>query len=258
MQSASHFKTHTELSNKKVFNYKALVMAPGLHHTMDHIEGLQEMSEECDSENVFVHMLDNVDRCVSRNWYSGWNNFMGDMLCYSPKFPYKGEGSDFYALYYEHFLRTDKIQGRAAPGSRVQYWTPNKRIYQFDYANQIAEEECHRRGIEVHYGWEMISVHRDNNGVKFAKMRNVDTGEVIEKDFFSANINPHSVPAPVIGESGLGDAHGMMDVNKYTLQHKKYENVFSFGDAVGFDTTRTHTAAIAQNPVIKNNLIRFL
>ena len=46
-------------------------------------------------------------------------------------------------------------------------------------------------------------------------------------------------------ESGLGDAAGMMDVNKYTLQHNKYENVFSFGDAVGFNTTRTHNAAIA-------------
>jgi hypothetical protein len=27
------------------------------------------------------------------------------MICYSPKFPYKGEGTDFYALYYEHFMR---------------------------------------------------------------------------------------------------------------------------------------------------------
>lgn len=34
--------------------------------------------------------------------------------------------------------------------------------------------------------------------------------------------------------------------------------MFSFGDAVGFNTTRTHNAAMAQNPVIKNNVIRFL
>lgn len=110
----------------------------------------------------------------------------------------------------------------------------------------------------MNFGWEMKSVHRDSSGVKFAKMQNVDTGKVVETDFFSANINPHSTAPSVIAESGLGDANGLMDVNKYTLQHKKYENIFSFGDAVGFDTTRTHTAAIAQNPIIKNNLIRFL
>lgn len=246
-----------ELSNKKVFNYKALVLAPGMNHGMDKIEGLQEMSEEPDSENTFVHMLDSVER-TSRNWYTGWNNFMGDMICYSPAFPYKGEGSDFYALYFEHFLRTDKIQGRATPGSRVQYWSPNKKIYQFDYANEQARIECDKRGIEVNLGWEMIKVGRNSSNEKVATFKNVDDGRVIEHEFFSANINPTSTPVPIIAESGLGDAGGMMDVNKYTLQHKKYENVFSFGDAVGFDTTRTHTAAIAQNSVIKNNLIRFL
>lgn len=47
-------------------------------------------------------------------------------------------------------------------------------------------------------------------------------------------------------------------MNKYTLQHNKYDNIFAFGDAVGFETTRTHTGAIAQNPIIKNNLLRFM
>jgi len=245
------------LSNNKTYNYKALVFAPGMDHSMDYIKGLREMQAEPDHENTFIHMLDSSDRAL-RNWYSGWNNFMGDLLCYSPAYPYKGEGTDFYALYYEHFLRQDKMQGRAAPGSRVQFWTPNKKIFQFDYANEVALDECHKRGIEVHLGWEMIEVKRNEYNQKIAVMRNVDSGEVIEKDFNTGVINPPSKPNPVIAESGLGDAGGMMDVNKYTLQHNRFENVFSFGDAVGFDTTRTHTGAMAQNPVIKNNLVRFM
>jgi hypothetical protein len=97
-----------ELSNNKKWNYKALVFAPGLDHKMDHIPGLAALDSEPDYENTFVHMLDGVER-ASRNFFNGWNNFMGDLMCYSPAFPYKGEGSDFYALYYEHFLRTDKL-----------------------------------------------------------------------------------------------------------------------------------------------------
>lgn len=246
-----------DLSNGKTFTYKALVLAPGLSHSMDYIPGLAELDAEPDHENTFVHMLDKPAR-AERNFFNGWNNFMGDLMCYSPAFPYKGEGSDFYALYYEHFLRTDKMLGRAHPGSRVQYWTPNKKIYQFDYANEVALDECHKRGIEVHFGWEMVEVKRNAHNQKIAVMKNVDSGEVIEKDFFTGCINPTSKPAPIIAESGLADANGMMDVNKYTLQHNKFENVFSFGDAVGFETTRTHNAAMAQNPVIKNNVIRFL
>jgi len=131
------------------------------------------------------------------------------------------------------------MQGRATPGARVQYWTPNKKIYQFDYANEVALEECHKRNIEVMFGWEMMEVKRNESNQKIAVMRNVDTNEIIEKDFNTGCINPTSKPNSLIAESGLADAGGMMDVNKYTLQHKKFENVFSFGDAVGFDTTRT-------------------
>ena len=110
-----------------------------------------------------MHTIDTKER-VDLNYYHGWNHTNGDMICYSPKFPYKGEGSDFYALYYEHFLRQDILQGRAAKNARIQYWTPNKEIFKFAYANEIALEECRKRGIEVFFGWEMIKVHYNSIG----------------------------------------------------------------------------------------------
>jgi len=151
------------------------------------------MEAEPDHEGTFVHKLDGPSR-TQRNFYTGWTNFMGDMICYSPAYPYKGEGTDFYACYFESFLRRDKLQGRATPGSRVQYWTPNKSIFQFDYANEVALDECHKRGIEVHFGWEMLEVKRNEQNQKIAIFRNVDTNEIIEKDFNTMNINPTSKP----------------------------------------------------------------
>ena len=56
---------------------------------------------------------------VDRNYYHGWNHNNGDMIVYSPAGPYKGEGSDFYALYYESFLRQDKLHGRSAANARI-------------------------------------------------------------------------------------------------------------------------------------------
>jgi len=32
----------------------------------------------------------------------------------------------------------------------------------------------------------------------------------------------------------LTDSKGLIDVNKYTLQHNKYDNIFAFGDATGY------------------------
>jgi len=119
-----------ELSNGRSFTYKALVLAPGLEHKVEHTKGLAEFeAEDENAENfTFGHVYDN-ERRQERNYWSGTYTKTGDFLCYSPKTPYKGEGTDFYALYYEHFLRQDRLQGCAPAGSRMQYWTPNKEIF---------------------------------------------------------------------------------------------------------------------------------
>lgn len=103
-------------------------------------------------------------------------------------------------------MRQDQLQGVASNGARVQYWTPNKEIYKFAYANEIALEECHKHGIQVNFGWELLEVKKIEHGVKIAVFRNVDSGEVIEKDFNSACINPPSKTHSFLAEAGLTDS----------------------------------------------------
>ena len=241
-QKVVEYKPHenkVKLSNGKEFSYKALVLATGFNHQSDFIENLTSFEQDRGENQTFVHAIDHKQR-VDRNYYHGWCHTNGDMICYSPKFPYKGEGTDFYALYYEHFLRQDQMQGRAAKNARIQFWTPNKEIMKFPYANEVVLDECHKRGIEVHYGWEMKSVRTDEHGVKIATFQNVDSGETIEKDFFSANINPPSRPFEELVHSGIAQTDGLIDVNPYTLQHKRFENIFAFGDCIAGETTRTN------------------
>ena len=79
-------------------------MATGLDHKTELIPGLEEYEKGRGENKVFVHTID-IKEKVDRNYYHGWNHTNGDMITYSPKFPYKGEGCDIYDLYYEHFLR---------------------------------------------------------------------------------------------------------------------------------------------------------
>jgi len=74
-------------------------------------------------------------------------------------------------------------------------------------------------------------------------LKNVDSGEVIEHVFTSANVVPPSVPHSFLKDSGLTDESGFIDVNPYTLQHSRHEGIFAFGDAIRMNTTRTQTAA---------------
>lgn len=245
------------LSNGREYSYKALVIAPGLDHRDDMIDGLQELQELPEEENVFVHLLDNKYR-TKRNYYHGWNHRNGDMLCYSPKAPYKGEGSDFWALYYESFLRQDQIQGLSSQSARITYFTPNKFIYKFDYANDIAIEECEKRGIEVNLGWELIKIEKNAVGEKVGTFKHVDTAQIKEHPFTHVNINPNSVPHKELVDSGIAGKNGFVDVCPYTLQHKRFDNIFALGDCIDGETTRTWLATHKQTPIVKYNLRAFL
>jgi len=92
-------------------------------------------------------------------------------------------------------------------------------------------------------GWDMLKVHFDGLGQKIATFRNVATGETLEKPFAHANINPTSRPHQELVDAGITGADGLIDVNPYTLQHDRFENIFAFGDAIRGNITRTQTTA---------------
>lgn len=217
---------------------------------------MTDLEKTHEIENVYVHTLENKER-VSRNYYHGWNHPTGDMVYYMPKTPCKGE-DNFWPLYYESFLRQDKLHQRASANARIQIWTPNDHLLTFPYANEVALDECHKRGIDVMFGWDMIKVHQSEIGEKIATFKNVTTGEVLEKPFHHANINPTSKPHQALVDGGLTDSTGCIDVNPYTLQHERFENIFAFGDAIKGNTTRNQTAATHQCPVVKHNVKQFM
>ena len=244
------------LENGKEFSYKALVIGTGFDHSMNHIEGLAEYDSGPETNHVFVHQIDNKER-LSRNYHNGNHHQGGNHICYSPAVPYKGEGTDFYALYYEWLNRQDRLLNSSSQGGKIEVWTPNKFIYAFPYANEVAMEECEKRGIEVNLGWELLKVHNDGT-TDVATFKNVDTGATIEHDFTAANINPPSKQHQFILDSGVCDKDGMVDVNRYTLQHNKFENIFAIGDCISGQTTRTYTGGMHQHPVVKHNMLSFL
>jgi hypothetical protein len=48
---------------------------------------------------------------------------------------------------------------------------------------------------------------------------------------------------------------GWVEVDQYTLQHKRYSNIFALGDVANTPHAKTGAAAIKQAPVVVNNLL---
>jgi len=59
----------------------------------------------------------------------------------------------------------------------------------------------------------------------------------------------------VVAKSKLAAVNGFVDVDKNTLQHNKYKNVFSLGDCANLPTSKTVAAITQQAPTLVSNLI---
>ena len=68
---------------------------------------------------------------------------------------------------------------------------------------------------------------------------------------------PQSAPN-FVRNSSLANAAGWVDVDKNTLQHVRFTNVFSLGDAAGLPTAKTGAAIRKQVPVLVENLIHLM
>lgn len=59
-------------------------------------------------------------------------------------------------------------------------------------------------------------------------------------------MGPHSF----IAESGLGDANGYLDLDKFTLRHNKYKNIWGIGDCTSLPNSKTAAAAFSQTEAV--------
>lgn len=68
---------------------------------------------------------------------------------------------------------------------------------------------------------------------------------------------PQSAP-DFIRKSKLANETGWVDIDKNTLQHNRYPNIFSIGDASSLPTSKTGAAIRKQAPILVANLLAAL
>nr|XP_009920134.1 PREDICTED: sulfide:quinone oxidoreductase, mitochondrial isoform X2 [Haliaeetus albicilla] len=68
------------------------------------------------------------------------------------------------------------------------------------------------------------------------------------------HVTPPMGPPDVLINSPVSDEVGWVDVDKETLQHKKYPNVFGIGDCTNLPTSKTAAAVAAQSGVLDKTI----
>jgi len=86
----------------------------------------------------------------------------------------------------------------------------------------------------------------------------VMNSETVEKEFDFLHITPPMKAAEEIANSPVGSAMGWVPVNKETLQHVKYPNVFALGDIAAVPMGKTGGSARKQYKVVVDNIISMM
>jgi sulfide:quinone oxidoreductase len=112
-----------------------------------------------------------------------------------------------------------------------------------------------RYNAHLHFTSTLVSV--DGPGKKAWFDEKDSSGNVtrVEKSFDMLHVVPPQTAPDFVRESRLANADGWVDVNQVTLQHVRYPDIFSLGDACSSPNAKTAAAARKQIVVVAENLL---
>jgi sulfide:quinone oxidoreductase len=118
-----------------------------------------------------------------------------------------------------------------------------------DYVPALMEY-VERYGTQLNFQTNLKRIDGENKTAVFSS----PDGD-IEKPFDMLHVCPPQCAPDFIKVSALSDDAGWVDVDQETLQHKRFENIFSCGDVMNAPNAKTAAAARAQTPVVAENLL---
>lgn len=145
--------------------------------------------------------------------------------------------------------------------SKVMYCTAMGAIFGVKEFAKTLLSVAERRQIDVRYKHNLKEIKADTKTAIFDV--STDSGvEEIAIQYDLLHVTPPMNAPDFIKQSKLaisdGAGQGWVNVNKYTLQHNIYSNVFSLGDAASLPTSKTAAAVRKQAPVVVDNLLALM
>ena len=117
---------------------------------------------------------------------------------------------------------------------------------------------CKRSNIKLNFRVRLVEIDGENKKAKFLGIGEENKGHETWVDYDMIHITPPQGPPDFIKNSPLANAGGWVDVDKYSLQHVQYKNVFALGDAAGIPASKTGAAVRKQAPVLVQNIFSFM
>lgn len=229
----------------RTIGYDYLVMATGMQLDWNKIPGLENSLEKGSVSSNYSHQY------APRTWELIKNLRSGTAVFTQPTGMIKCGGAPQKIAYLAaDYWRQQGVLDRI----RVVLVLPTPGMFGVPVWRRELEKVAARYGIEVRLNSEMTAV--DSSAGRLTLADNAaGTEETIGFDMLHA-VPPMSAP-DWVKTSPLSDGTpaGYVDVDKHSLQHTHYSNVFALGDVANVPTARTGAAVRKQAPTVVANML---
>jgi sulfide:quinone oxidoreductase len=224
-------------------SYDYLIVAAGLQLNWDQVNGL---AGNVGRNGICSNYL--YDQC-DKTWDTLRAFTGGNALFTMPPPPIKCAGAPQKIMYLadDHFR---KVGVRSA--TQIHYYAGTPGIFSAKEFAATLNEVIARKQIKTHYKHNLIGIDAD---AKQATFKNLDNDEETTVGYDMIHVTPPQGPPDFVKRSPLANADGWVNVDKHTLQHPDYPNVFSLGDVSSLPTSKTGSAVRGEAPVLVDNLL---
>lgn len=226
----------------QTITYDWLIVAAGLQIHWDAIPGLREALTR-------PGVCSNYSYATVDSTWDAIRNFRGGTALFTmPSGAVKCGGAPQKIMY----LADDRFRETGVRDqTRVLFVSALPNIFAVERYRDTLEQVITRRQIECEFRTELMEVRPDSQEAVF---RNLDTRELVAHHYDLLHVTPPMGPPGCLAASPLADAAGWVDVDRDTLQHARYPNIFALGDCSNLPTSKTGAAIRKQAPVLVQNL----
>jgi len=229
-----------------VVHYEILVVAAGIQVDWGRIKGLKE----CIGRDGVCSNYDY--RYVDSTWKSIRQFRGGNAIFTQPNSPIKCGGAPQKIMYLaDDAFRQAGIRNK----TNIIFASGNASIFAVPKYAAALNRVIERKDIATKYQLDLISIDSVRKEAVFEHVVTKDR-ETLRYDMIHV-VPPMSSP-DFIRNSPLAGAAGWAEVDKHTLQHVRFKNVFALGDCSNLPTSKTGAAIRKQAPVAVQNIISLL
>ncbi len=238
-------KNEVRTEGGKTLSYEQLVVAAGIQLDWDAVKGLPEAIGKGGVCSNYGY-----DK-VGYTWKTIQAFERGNAVFTFPATPIKCAGAPQKIMYLaEETFRRRGIRDRA----NVIYASATAGIFGVPKYAAALDEVIADRKIQTQYAKNLVEVRPQSREAVF---EDVSGGEGLVIKYDMMHVTPPQSAPDFIKKSAIAGAGGWVAVDKHTLQHTKFPNVFSLGDCSSLPCSKTGAAIRKQAPALVENLIAF-